>query len=145
MPGKLIGATVGIFCGLAAPVALVWAGYWIAMDRPAYHVGLCPVCVGWGPGAHVQIAGLKTAFATEQSALNTERDAVNQQNAAIQATHDQAEVWQARSRQAVSDAARANAWRLATAAQIRRETLPADTTAAERCMASETLLRGAAR
>lgn len=145
MPGKLIGGLVGIVGVLWLGIAGAWAMHWWDMDRPAFHLGPCPLCWHIAPGAHTEIAGLKTAFATEQASVHTLQAALDRQNAAVASLASSAQAWQRRSQQAVSEAASANQWRLATAAQIRRETLPADTTAAERCLASETLLRGAAR
>lgn len=63
MPGKLIGWALGIFMALAGPLAFAAGGYWWALDRPAWHVGWCPFCVGWGPGAGLALAQLRSAEA----------------------------------------------------------------------------------
>ncbi len=57
--GKILGALVGIFMALAGPAAIFYAGMWWADDRPAYHIGICPFCVGWNAGAHVQLAAIQ--------------------------------------------------------------------------------------
>jgi hypothetical protein len=93
----------------------------------------------------MKLAALQSAFATEQTSLHAEEAALDRQNEAVRQTAAQAVAWQRRSQDATSDAARANAWRLTTAAQIRRETIPADASCDVRLAATEALLRGAAR
>lgn len=144
-PGKLIGGLVGIFLALAGPLAIGYAGWWLALDRPDWRIGPCPFCLHLGAGAATQLAELKRAFVTEQTSFLAEQAALSRQNAAVAALSAQADAWQAASAKAVHDAASANAWRLATAAQIRAERLPADASDAEKCKAAEALLRGAAR
>lgn len=144
-PGKIIGGLFGVFFAIAGPLALGYAGFWWAMDRPAWHVGWCPVCVGWRAGANVQIATCRAAFAKEQTAFNTEKAALDGQNAAVLAMKATSDAWQARSVKAVQQASGAQAWRLRTADSILRQTLPADTSEIDQCRAAETMLRGAAR
>lgn len=146
MLGKLISGVVGVF----SATLLFWLG--IAFEhRPdgwpniPLHVGIFHMTFHLPDGPYVKLAALQSAFATEQQSVHTLQAALDRQNAAVTSLASSAQAWQRRSQQAVSEAASANRWRLATAAQIRRETLPADTAAAERCLASETLLRGAAR
>lgn len=143
--GKILFGLFGILFAIAGPGLLIAAGWWFAMDRPAYHVGWCPLCFGWSAGAGAQIAGLKTAFATEQASLNAEKAALDAQNRATLALRASADAWQARGQAAVQRASRDNAWRLRTADSILRQTLPADMSDAEQCRAAETVLRGAAR
>jgi hypothetical protein len=62
-PGKLLGALIGILFALAGPAAIAYGGYWWGLYRPAWHVGWCPLCVGWGPGAGAELASLRAAEA----------------------------------------------------------------------------------
>ena len=78
---------VGAFFALAGPVVLIYAGWWLALDRPAYHIGWCPVCVGWGPGANTKI----TAYADAEKAAQARARTVEAHQAAVTAqaaTHD---------------------------------------------------------
>lgn len=56
-----VAMLVAIFMALAGPLAIAYGGYWWAMDRPAWHVGWCPFCVGWGPGAGQKLRAMQTA------------------------------------------------------------------------------------
>jgi hypothetical protein len=67
MPGKLIGIFFGIFFALAGPAAIFYAGNWWALDRPAYHIGWCPFCLGWNAGADVQLAAIQKAGKAAQA------------------------------------------------------------------------------
>lgn len=84
-PGKMLGALIGILFALAGPAAIAYGGYWWALDRPAWHVGWCPLCVGWGPGAGTQLITLRAA----EVKAATQTKAVEVRQAQITTTSDQ--------------------------------------------------------
>jgi hypothetical protein len=58
---KLPGLIVNTFMALAGLLIFAYAGYWWALDRPAWHIGWCPICVGWSAGADAQLAAYAKA------------------------------------------------------------------------------------
>jgi hypothetical protein len=141
--GKLISAIVGSLLTLIVVCAGPGVAWWDR--RPA---GVLVFHFLWWQtpdSLKAQRDALKVAFTKEQTAFNAMKGALDRQNAAVASLSTSAQAWQRRSALAVSDATRSNAWRLQTADVIQRETLPADTSDAERCNAAETLLRSAAR
>jgi len=82
---KLMSGLIGLLLAIAGPGVCAFGGYWWAVDRPAWHVGFCPVCVGWGPGSKLRDAQLQHAFATEHASVITLEHAIAAQDAATRA------------------------------------------------------------
>lgn len=143
--GKLLGALIGVAFALAGPAAIAYGGYWWAMDRPAWHFGPCPFCIGWGPGANAKLAISAHDFTTEQASFRRLQAAFTAENAAVRALAKAGDALQARSAAAVRQATQANAWRLSLANQIIHAPPPADASPLGQCWAAEAVLREGGR
>lgn len=138
---KLPGFLVALLMAIAGPLVLAYGGYWWALDRPAWHVGWCPFCVGWSAGANVQLAQSRADFATERQTVQVLRKAFDVENGSILTLQTASDRWQEASRQALIKAAAANAWRLSTAARIMALPEPADSSELGQCRAAYGVLK----